>query len=141
MTDDQDKETGRFAAGNTAALSHGVYHYLVSGELPADLKGLDAEIAAEVLKAVGGDDKFRLMAMTTARAFVVNEMLYQHFVKEHKQDPNKIPGSLKFYGSFQESLRRCLIELGLTPASALKVKTDESITAGEILDLVKPDGK
>lgn len=119
------------------ALKHGAVRYITTGELPADLEGLDQEIAAEIVRLVGGEDRYRLIAKQAARAMVINELIYRHIVNEHKRYPNKAPSGLKYYGSFQESLRRSLNELGLTPASAARTKPgDEPVNAAQVLDAV-----
>ena len=123
--------------GNGNAVTHGLYQYLKDGTLPADLTGLDAQIAAEIMQQAGDNDRFNLISKAAARAFLVNEILFRHFIAEHKADPDKVPGSLKIYGSYQESLRRMLAELQMTPASAAKAKEGDIVTAREILEQAK----
>lgn len=123
------------------AITHGIYRYLKTGELPDDLTGLDTEYAAELQRLAGGDEKYRMMAQLAARRALVVELgwrnLLQAYTIARGRDVYALPNVIKILNSYMEGLRRDLQEMGLTPQSAIKRPDNEPVTAKDILDAVK----
>jgi hypothetical protein len=127
-----------------AARSHGVYSYRDRNQLPARLdEGFDVKLAEELLKHVGGNQAYRLLAQSAARRATLLAIAYSWLADPdvpvlwaEERDGHKIVKMqpiLRAIGSWHEGLRRDLSELGLTPTSAARLGLGSKETLDALL--------
>ncbi len=134
---EQDKSTER-PPQSLNAQTHGGYTFLRTGRLPSDMQDFDKEKAQEFLALAGGEPRFKYAAELCGTAYTVVRLIVRYMEKTHDPNGDTLPGGLKVLGSYMEILRRNLEAMGLTPASAGKIKLDDDpLSAAKVLSDLK----
>ena len=138
-----------FIAGKSIAAKHGAAGYELSGRLPAEYEGYDIQLAQELQSLVGGNDRFALACMLTARRQTMVELAFSWLAREDvpvfwiEQDEEgrnivRFQPVLNRLFGWMNGLRLDLMQLNLTPAQAARIAADgDALDAAVVLEALQ----